>query len=330
MQRSEDRARECCSFPRPSQILKVGHKVRETLDASKTLNEVLFLRGNDFLLEIKEVSTKSEPKTAVVEYDPTRTVREIVNKNPGLEETYLALIIKMVIELILGLHGAGFFNIDCSSKNLLIKTSGIICLKNRLVLTRNNLDAMNDIESFVRFVKKLTNLEKLTEKEICISKNFKDFLQKTSNVPSESDQIRAYLETLLNSKFLHRKSNILNDLIDDLDSDLSQPFRSDSLNPSISNKLNSQDVVEGSGNSNGHRLDETTEDAKLKAQATSARMREITNEVFSKYIGPISKKNENKIANILGSIQSSLVEMEGKHPGSTLKLIKKYLKIRNL
>ena len=253
---------------------------------------------------------------ALLKNSKTRTLSYILEKNPALEESYLALIIKLVIEIMQKLHASNLFGINFHTDNLVVRNCGKLCVKNPFTLKNDKRLEKEDFEELKRFSRSMANLPRFEEREICVSRNFRDFLALLDK-NQEPCFLPDILQKLMESKFLSRKGPMLSDLLD------GDEESTDLMNQSLSAQLASQDAMECSSGSNLVQQ-EIRKDALISA-AESLRVQKITSEVFEKYWPVLTKNNGNKVLQVVKGIESAMLQAEQKKPGVILKIIKRYL-----
>ena len=228
--------------------------------------------------------------------------------NDALEETYLAVITKSVLDLALSLQDLGFGGLSFELRNFRVLPNGSLKAKNRFGLFKGNSDKA-DFEGFLKLLRELYRQEDFSDPNLCISSVFKDFLRLVENFSTnrELSGKQKFLR-LRETRFVNCKNSqgILTDLIDDFGS-----ISAKSISVPVAQN---EELVESSASSVGH------QDAK------GAEFAIVVEEVFRKHIEAESKAKNLKIASMLESICKGLMELEYKSPGRGRKIIQKYLK----
>ena len=232
----------------------------------------------------------------------------IRSQNEYIEETYLSLILRIVIDAITYLHSKNFFNLGLDLSNWRLLPCGSLKAKNRFSLTRYIPDAAKDFHMFKEFTEKLCEIGNLNDPEICISAQFKNFLAKVAKLNHLNNDSEPFFSQLREDKFIKKQTNpaILSDLIEDIGylSDGSQ----------LANKAKPDEQYEKSESSVGHQ------------DHIEEKFVTVSNKVFDKYIEAERREGNEKNAAILDTIKKTLGSLYKSDSKKATKLLKFYIK----
>lgn len=260
---------------------------------------------------------------AMVNFDLNRILEFILLKNSPLEETYISLIIRGMVELILNIHSHDVSGISFGLSNFFIANNARLILRNKYTLTPNSNKTFQDWTNFCDFVWKVIPLDKTGEKQISISRNFKNFLKELELIKNTNFSTQEKFKKLTSIKFLCNKNNILNDLIEEnasiVNSGLKYPILIEIKN------LKELSIQEKSGNSFHLGFEQTKPGEILSIEKDNEKYLKTLLFVFDKYKNLEENKQKSNVVNLLNTIENSLRSMEENSPLSSLKLIKSYL-----
>lgn len=222
----------------------------------------------------------------------------IREENEHIEETYISLIIRTIVDALAYLHARKFFKLDLRLENWRVLPCGTLKAKDRFSLTRLISDIDKDIEGLRSFTSKLSKIKNLNDPEVCVSLLFKQFLNCISNL--DVDRFKG----LRGNKFIKKcnSSNILTDLIESYVSlsELSRPTSQSKAAKFIENSFSSQG-----------QLDIGEDEFSL-----------IVTNVFQKSILNERANNREKVCAILENIKRSVIILYKSDPEKAFKIIK--------
>lgn len=226
-------------------------------------------------------------------------------QNESVEETYISLIVRSMIDAVLQLQGVYLTGLDLRLGNWRVTPEGALKAKNRFEL-RKGADPERDFQRVVGLLKQLVRVENLDDPCLCVSQVFREFLRLALElVPRKESENK--LKVLREARFLRTKTSagVLTDLIEEAGSNSQK-----SAFPS----KKGEEVLEKSGSNAtiGEDFSEFTQ---------------VAEAVFRKYIEQETREGDVKVASILDNICKGLVELEMRAPGRARKVMERYTKL---
>lgn len=292
-------------------------KIPETSFFSKPEQNLIFLKE-------KEVFKVQNNFWVVLPYYKNKSLYSIDKNNNFLEETYLCIIFKNITQIIKILHSLKLSGLNFDLNNFFLNKKGNFIIKNSFEFQSfSEKQGQKDLDNFHNFIFKLSKIENIKKKDLCVSRKFKQFINILENfylnyeIETSIKILKIEKEKFLLSK---NKQNILLDLFEDFTSSQEEEF---SLNNFLKN-----DKIENSSNS-----------AKpLNLNKIGAEEKNLDSQIFIEYINEVFKKksvnlknnNEFKTMKLLQSIKTILINIEIKKKGTGLTFIKNYLQHKNI
>ena len=303
---------------------KKSEKIYEVIKISeinyfpKTNNNVIFLKE-------KEVFKVQNNYWVILPYYKNKSLFSIDKNNNFLEETYLCLIFKNIIQIINTIHLLKLSCLNFDLNNFFINKKGDFIIKNSFeFLPFSEKEGQKDLDNFHNFIFRLSKIENIKKKDLCVSRKFKEFINIIENFYlNPKIKTNDKILKIQKQKFLCTKNKkiILLDLFEEEDSISSEE------NLSLLN-LKKNDKIENSSNSakplNLNKI--KSEENNLDSQ----KFIECINEIFKNKSIYLKKNNEFKTTKLLQSIKTILINIENKKKGSGLTFLKNYLKHKNI
>lgn len=230
------------------------------------------------------------------------------SQNEYIEETYISLILRSVMDTIIYLHSLNFFNVNLELSNWRLLPCGSLKSKDRFSLTRFLEEREKDFCMFKFFTEILCEVGDLNDPEICVSALFKQFLAKTAVLDINNNNNKDIFFSVRENKFIkkHNNSSILADLIE---KNTSPSEKSQIL---IRNKMEEPlKIAEPSLNHQTFIEEEFVT---------------VSNKIFDKYIEEEQKGGSEKTSAVLKTIKKNLITLYKEDPSKALKFFKFYLK----
>lgn len=278
-----------------------------------------------------ELGKVIENETAIyvtVPFDLPRNLEFILTRNQPLEETYISLILRAVTELVVQLHSKGLYGISFHPSNFSLTASGKLVLRNRFTLNCQPKRVSDDWLNYCHFVGKVAPSLPTDDKDSSMSRNFKLFLRTLETLKTADKPVNESLAEILTCKFLHQKSNILDDLVDDLGPLNEESLRK--LTPLEVRGIGEREELESAGkafNLSGETAKNSTDSDDHKRQMLF--LKAVTN-TFDKYRNEEGVVGKQTQVNLLTAIENALRTMEAASPLSALQLMKLQTKSASL
>jgi hypothetical protein len=283
-----------------------------------SFSEDVLISKSPFLHDIAWTFEENSSIFSCIRFNLTRNLEYILLKNASLEETYIALIIKSVADLVVQIHAKGLFGIQFAPSNFSLLPGGKIVVRNRFTLNCHTRREAEDWTNFCGFVERIAPGGSKDEKNSAMSRNFRLFWKTLETLQTKEGPVGAKFSELLTSPFLNKKANFLDDLLDESDHDTDRENQ----------KLIAVDVkpvgklehLESAGNAfdlSGERSDRNTSADDQKRH-----------ELFYKAISTVFEKHRSdesirgkQVPDLLTAIENALKTMELAEPFSALHLM---------
>lgn len=280
--------------------------------------EDLLTSKSPFLHEIAWTFEENRSIYSCIRFNLSRNLEYILLKNASLEETYIALIIKSVADLVVQIHAKGLFGIHFAPSNFSLLPGGKIVVRNRFSLNCHTRREADDWSNFCGFVERIAPGSSKDEKNSAISRNFRLFWKTLETLRSKDSPVAAKFSELLTSPFLNKKANFLDDLLDDSDQDTER--ETTKLIGVEVKPVGPSEHLESAGNAfdlSGERSDRnSTSDDRKKHELFYKAM----STVFEKYRGDESIRGK-QVPDLLTAIENALKTMELAEPFSALRMM---------